>query len=138
MKSYLEDNGFYKYELEKGYSLIRIDGKVASLYELHQLKSFILSQFTNTIKQNILIEKTNAIFDKNKLDFLTKYEGQFKNDTFDSCFIPFQNIVVKIKHNVELELITTDDLVNPIWESQIIKRDFRKLSFDEIKKRGVL
>ena len=68
------------------------------------------------------------------MDFLTKYEGQFKNDTFDTCYIPFQNIVVKIKHNVELELITTDDLVNPIWESQIIKRDFRKLSFDEINK----
>ena len=129
---FLESHGFYKLEGTKGYSILRIKQNICKLYEAHQLKNFVESQFSDYRFVDYLINRQSAIFPPGKLDFLKPFESEFINDTENTKTLYFLNGILRVTENGINGLESYHSLQNPIWESQIIKRNFVKVDINEL------
>jgi hypothetical protein len=134
MQKFLNEKGFYKLELIKGYVIIRIESNICREYELHQLKSYIASQFVSEDKINFLIKGDKTTFDSGKMDYLEVYKGGFNSDTQETAFVYFRNTIVKLEKGSLPRLIPFSELTKPIWNTQIIDRDFELCDWNELSR----
>jgi len=132
MQNFLKEKGFYKLELDLGYAIIQIVDNRCHLVQLHRLKTIIVSEFVSKEKIGYLIKYDKQIFDRGKMDYLTPYKEGFNSDTQETAYIYFRNVVVKLTKNSLPRLLSYPELKKPIWESQVIDRDFELLDKNEL------
>ena len=135
LKEFLQDQGFYRYELnEKDFLFVRVIENTIQERDVRHIKDFLLKCLNKWGKSeiyNMIAENTK--FKKEYLNYLDPIEIKWNKDTKDYAWIYFENTAVKVsKHSIEL--VDYIDLEGFIWKSQKLKRNFSIDEYDRYSK----
>ena len=129
LKKFLQDNGFYRYELnEKNFIFIRVIDNSIQEVDVRHIKDFMLrclESWDKTDIYNMIAENTKL--KKEYLNYLDPLKIIWNKDTKDICWLYFNNTAVKITSE-NIELVPYIELDGYIWKNQRIKRNFKPLS----------
>jgi hypothetical protein len=134
-KKFLEENGFCKQKLGRGYKLLHVEKNIVHETEIFDIKDFVIDyikimddlDFTGTSKQNViaaLIDGASQFFTQTFIEFLETRKLQFMRDTKDRSFLFFSNCYLEISRS-GLQIRKYEELQFCIWDKQIIRRPFR-------------
>ncbi|MCH7973389.1 MAG: bifunctional DNA primase/polymerase, partial [Bacteroidetes bacterium] len=134
---FLEENGFYKMELDSGYDFIRVDKNVVRRIEVHNIKDYVRSYIRKlTIEElegvsrgdvlDAVLKSSNINFGQGALEWLVQNEIEFAEDTRDSSYIFYNNGFVEVTRD-RIELKDYKNLEGKIWEKQMIDRSFNSI-----------
>ncbi len=125
LKQFLQDQGFYRYELsEKDFLFIRIIENTIQERDIRHIKDFLLKCLQKWDKPeiyNMIAENTK--FRKEYLNYLDPIKIEWNKDTKNYAWIYFENTAVKVSKN-KIELVDYINLDGFIWKSQKLKRNF--------------
>jgi hypothetical protein len=133
-KTFLEDNGFYKYcpEGSKNYVFVRVTNNLIDHTSEKEIKDFILDHLLNlddTSIYNYFADHTR-LFREEFLTLLSTIDIYFIEDTKDSAYLYYKNCAVQISKN-EVKPIDYLDLGGYVWKDHVIDRNFNMCSLDE-------
>lgn len=133
-KRFLEENGFCKMQLEKGYVLLRAEKNIVREVEIFQIKDFVIQylkmmvdeQFDDVNRAKVIdaiIRGAGQHFVQQFLEFLETREIKFVRDTKDNAFLFFENGFVEITKD-DVKVKKYEELNGFIWDKQIIRKRF--------------
>ena len=127
-KTFLEDNGFYKYcpEGSKNYVFVRVTNNLIDHTSEKEIKDFILDHLLNlddTSIYNYFADHTR-LFREEFLTLLSTIDIYFIEDTKDSAYLYYKNCAVQISKN-EVKPIDYLDLGGYVWKDHVIDRNFK-------------
>ena len=133
-KSFLEDNGFYKFcpDNGKNYVFIRIKDNLIDNTNEEEIKDFVLTYLLgidDTSVYNYFADKTR-FFKEDFLNMVDTFHASFMADGKDFSYLYFRNCAVKIMPS-SIETIDYIDLNGHVWRNQIIDRDFVQTDTDD-------
>ena len=133
-KTFLEDNGFYKYcpEGSKNYVFVRVTNNLIDHTSEKEIKDFILDHLLNlddTSIYNYFADHTR-LFREEFLTLLSTIDIYFIEDTKDSAYLYYKNCAVQISKN-EVKPIDYLDLGGYVWKDHVIDRNFNMCSLDD-------
>jgi hypothetical protein len=128
-KFWLEDNNFYKYfpTDTNTYTFIRKHQGLIEETNEKRIKDYVLTYLLKRTDIGFapydMMVSTTKNFTSDYLSCLESANINLKEDTIDSCFIYFQNKVLRItKDNIEqIDYLNIKDYV---WKKQVIARDY--------------
>ena len=126
-KSFLEDNGFFKFvpEGSKDFILVRVTNNLIENTSETEIKDFVLDYLENVDDMsvyNYFADKTR-FFKDDFLSLLASVDVYFIEDTKDTAYLYYRNCAVKVTMK-DIIMIDYMDLGGYIWKDQIIDRDF--------------
>jgi hypothetical protein len=126
-KSFLEDNGFFKFvpEGSKDFILVRVTNNLIENTSETEIKDFVLDYLENVDDMsvyNYFADKTR-FFKDDFLSLLSSVDVYFIEDTKDTAYLYYRNCAVKVTMK-DIIMIDYMDLGGYIWKDQIIDRDF--------------
>ncbi len=127
-KSFLKQNGFYKYYPEGGhvYMFVHQVGNVYEPVSSEKIKAFVLSYLEDNNIHDVYeyMSKKQMFFTDDYLSILHEIDIKFCKDTKDSAFLFFRNKAIEVTPNkiIEHDYI---DLGAFVWKSQVIDREFK-------------
>jgi hypothetical protein len=129
--SFLVKNGFMKYypETAKIPNFVRVKENKVNISSADVIKDFVMGYLNSTGNINIwnYCAKNPIMFNANYLNMIDSIYLKTLQDKIHESFIPYQNGVVLVTKN-KVELLSYIDIDGYIWEEQIIKRDFVKIT----------
>ncbi|MEW6702006.1 MAG: bifunctional DNA primase/polymerase, partial [Bacteroidota bacterium] len=131
-KRFLEENGFCKLQLERGYILLKVSKNIVREVEIFNIKDFVIDylkrldeehfQETPRIKViDAVIKGAPQHFVQTFLEFLETRELEFLRDTKEKGFLFFSNCFVEISAN-KVSVKRYEELDGFIWDRQIINK----------------
>jgi len=128
-KWFLERNGFKKYfpaDSQKP-TWVSIKSNIVTESSVEKIKDFVLGFLINRGELEVweLCSNYSSLFSENFLLMLDSIELKMLRDSRNRSFVAFQNGILEITKDCA-NLIEYIDVDGYIWESQIIKRDFKK------------
>ena len=126
-KTFLEDNGFYKYNPEgsKNYVFVKVTNNLIDHTSEKEIKDFIL-EYLLTIDDvdvyNYFAENTKY-FREDFLTLLSSIDVYFIESTKNSSYIYYRNCAVRVS-NTEVLPIDYLDLGGYVWKDHVIDRNF--------------
>ena len=133
-KRFLEENGFCKLQLERGYILLRISKNIVREIEIFNIKDFVINYlkgmddeyFKDTQKLKVIdavIKGASQHFGNTFLEFLETRMPEFLRDTKEKGYLFFSNCFVEVtKERVEVKRY--EELDGFIWDRQVIPKRF--------------
>lgn len=136
------DLGYAKYYTGKDYQYIKVHNNIVKESSDPIIKDSILDWAANfeeedqdeTHIREYLLSQHQKYLSKSLFECILPLEIRFKKDTIDTAFLYFKNCIVKINKLGKYEVLDYSSLESPIWETNIIQRDFHRVSGK--KKRG--
>ena len=126
-KTFLEDNGFYKYcpEGGKNYIFVKVTNNLIDHTSEKEIKDFVLSHLIQLDDLSIYNYFADCVryFREEFLTLLDTIEIYFVEDSKDSSYLYYKNCAVKIT-NSEIETIDYLDLGGYVWKDHVIDRKF--------------
>lgn len=143
-KFWLERHNFAKFFPvdSKTYTFIKIDGKLIEETNEKWIKEYV----TNELKSSAIggdysffdfMASNEKYFDAKFLSILESSKVEFQQDTKDTCYLYYQNCIVKVTAD-KVEEIDYNDVENYVWKNQVIPRDFVKTDHKECEFRQFL
>ncbi len=131
-KRFLEENGFCKLQLERGYILLKVSKNIVREVEIFNIKDFVIDylkrldeehfQETPRIKViDAVIKGAPQHFVQTFLEFLETRELEFLRDTKEKGFLFFSNCFVEIISDKVL-VKRYEELDGFIWDRQVINK----------------
>jgi len=129
-RDYLHHLGFNKIlfsNATKVVSFIRKEGKFVKEYQPEEVKDFVLSDIENRGEMDVwnILAGNTKYFSDGYLSMLESKIVDVEKDGQDYALFYFQNTVVKVTVD-NVELIDYNELPKSVWETQVLKRDFKK------------
>jgi len=126
-KSFLEENGFYKFNPEgsKSYVFVRVTNNLIDHTSEKEIKDFILNhllEVDDATVYNYFAEHTRY-FREEFLTLLSSIDVYFIEDNKDTAYLYYKNGAVKVTHN-NLTHIDYLDLGGYVWKDHVIDRTF--------------
>ena len=136
------DLGYAKYYSGKDYQYIKVHNNIVKESSEPIIKDSILDWAANfdeedqdeTHIREYLLSQHQKYLSKSLFECIPPLEIRFKKDTIDTAYFYFKNCIVKINKLGKYEVLDYSSLESPIWETNIIQRDFHPVSGK--KKRG--
>ena len=133
-KRFLEENGFCKMQLEKGYLLLKVTRNIVREVEIFNIKDFVIDYlrrldndiFRETNKSKVidaLIKGTSQHFVHSFLEFLHTINLEFLRDTNDKGYLFFSNCFVEVT-KARVNVKRYEELEGYIWHRQVISKKF--------------
>jgi len=126
-KSFLEDNGFYKFcpEGSKNYVFVRVSNNLIDHANENDIKDFVLTYLLDVEDLSIYNYFADCVryFREEFLTLLSTIDAYFISDTKDEAYLYFTNCALRITKNGK-EVIDYLDLGGYIWKDQVIDRPF--------------
>tara|TARA_R110002124_G_scaffold26869_1_gene96350 strand:+ start:2106 stop:4502 length:2397 start_codon:yes stop_codon:yes gene_type:complete len=126
-KTFLEDNGFYKYcpEGGKNYVFVRVTNNLIDHTSEKEIKDFILGHLISLEDLSIYnyFADNTRLFREEFLTLLSTIDIYFISDTKDSAYLYYKNCAVQITKN-EVKAIDYLDLGGYVWNDHVIDRNF--------------
>lgn len=133
-KSWLEQNGFFKYypEGSESFILIRVENNVIDNTNDVKVKDFVLSFLLNKKEYEVYQYMTNnpRYFKEDFLNTIDIIDVRFKEDTKEKAYLYFKSNVVEVSVD-STKIIDYIDLDGFVWKKQIIDREYSDIEFDE-------
>lgn len=138
---FLEDQGFAKKYLDSSYVFVKSENNIVEQFELSKIKDFIIDHIKyyyidKTYYQeallNELLDRNGRYFGKGLIECIPSVELDVIRDKKDEANYYFKNGFVRVDKNNGISLHNYSELEGKIWKSQIIQRDFNRVS-DERK-----
>jgi len=134
-KKFLEENGFCKQKLGRGYKLLHIEKNTVHEIEIFDIKDYVIDyikimddlKFTGTSKPEViaaLLDGASQFFTQTFIEFLETRRLEFMRDTKDKSFLFFSNCYLEISRT-GVQIRKYEELRLCIWNKQIIRRPFR-------------
>lgn len=131
-KRFLEENGFCKLQLERGYILLKVSKNIVREVEIFNIKDFVIDylkrldeehfQETPRIKViDAVIKGAPQHFVQTFLEFLETRELEFLRDTKEKGFLFFSNCFVEITAD-KIFVKRYEELDGFIWDRQVINK----------------
>jgi len=125
-KTFLEDNGFYKYNPEggKNYVFVRVTNNLIDHTDEKEIKDFVLNyllELEDISVYNYFADQTR-FFREDFLTLLATIDIYFIEDTKDTSYLYYKNCAVKIEHD-KLIMIDYIDLGGYVWKDHVIDRN---------------
>ena len=124
-KSFLEDNGFYKFcpEGSKNYVFVRVSNNLID--HANEIKDFVLTYLLDVEDLSIYNYFADCVryFREEFLTLLSTIDAYFISDTKDEAYLYFTNCALRITKKGK-EVIDYLDLGGYIWKDQVIDRPF--------------
>ena len=133
-KRFLEENGFCKLQLERGYILLRVSKNIVREVEIFNIKDFVInylkrmddSHFRESTKLKVtdaIIKGASQHFVNTFLEFLETRKPEFLRDTKEKGFLFFSNCFVEVT-KTKVEVKRYEELEGFIWDRQVIHQKF--------------
>ena len=125
-KTFLEDNGFYKYNPEggKNYVFVRVTNNLIDHTDEKEIKDFVLNyllELEDISVYNYFADQTR-FFREDFLTLLSTIDIYFIEDAKDTSYLYYKNCAVKIEHD-KLVMIDYIDLGGYVWKDHVIDRN---------------
>lgn len=131
-KRFLEENGFCKLQLERGYILLKVSKNIVREVEIFNIKDFVIDYLKRLddehFKEIPRIKVIDAVikgapqhFVQTFLEFLETRELEFLRDTKEKGFLFFSNCFVEIASN-KINVKRYEELEGFIWDKQVINK----------------
>ena len=131
-KRFLEENGFCKLQLERGYILLKVSKNIVREVEIFNIKDFVIDYLKRLdvehFKETPRIKVIDAVikgapqhFVQTFLEFLETRELEFLRDTKEKGFLFFSNCFVEIASN-KINVKRYEELDGFIWDKQVINK----------------
>ena len=132
-KTFLEDNGFYKYAPEgsKNYVFVKVTNNLIDHTSEKEIKDFILGYLLDLEDKTIYNFFADAVryFREEFLTLLATIDVYFMEDTSESAYLYYRNCAVRITPD-EVKTIDYLDLGGYVWKDHIIERNFSACAYD--------
>jgi hypothetical protein len=126
-KTFLEDNGFYKYcpEGSKNYVFVKVTNNLIDHTSDKEIKDFILRHLIQLDDLSIYNYFADSVryFREEFLTLLDTIDIYFVEDSKESSYLYYKNCAVKIKKD-GIETIDYLDLGGYVWKDHVIDRKF--------------
>src|SRR3989339_169368 len=133
-KRFLEENGFCKLKLEKGYIMLRVQKNIVHEVEIFNIKDFVINHlkgldgghYTDVKKSRVIDEVMKGAsqhFVLPFLEFLETKELNFLRDTKEKGYLFFSNCFVEITKS-KITSKRYEELEGFIWDKQVIRKCF--------------
>ena len=126
-KTFLEDNGFYKYAPEgsKNYVFVKVTNNLIDHTSEKEIKDFILGYLLDLEDKTIYNFFADAVryFREEFLTLLSTIDVYFMEDTKDAAYLYYRNCAVRITPG-GIDVIDYLDLGGYVWQDHIIERAF--------------
>ncbi len=133
-KRFLEENGFCKLQLERGYILLKVSKNIVREVEIFNIKDFVIDylkrldeeHFHETPRIKVIdavIKGAPQHFVQTFLEFLETKELEFLRDTKEKGFLFFSNCFVVISQD-KVSVKRYEELEGFIWDRQVIHKRF--------------
>ena len=126
-KTFLEDNGFYKYcpEGGKNYVFVRVTNNLIDHTSEKEIKDFILGHLISIEDLSIYnyFADNTRLFREDFLTLLSTIDIYFISDTKNSAYLYYRNCAVQITKD-EVKPIDYLDLGGYVWSDHVIDRNF--------------
>ena len=137
-KRFLEENGFCKLQLERGYILLKVSKNIVREVEIFNIKDFVIDylkrldeehfQETPRIKViDAVIKGAPQHFVQTFLEFLETRALEFLRDTKDKGFLFFSNCFVEVASD-KVSVKRYEELDGFIWDRQVINKRLTMLN----------
>jgi hypothetical protein len=131
-KRFLEENGFCKLQLERGYILLKVSRNIVREVEIFNIKDFVIDYLKRLddeyFKETPRIKIIDAVikgapqhFVQTFLEFLETRELEFLRDTKEKGFLFFSNCFVEISQS-KIKSKRYEELEGYIWDRQVINK----------------
>lgn len=126
-KTFLEDNGFYKYNPEggKNYVFVRVTNNLIDHTDEKEIKDFVLNyllELEDISVYNYFADQTR-FFREEFLTLLSTIDIYFIEDNKDTSHLYYKNCAVRIEKD-KLTMIDYIDLGGYVWKDHVIDRNF--------------
>lgn len=132
LKSFLQDNGFYRYELDdKNFIFVKVIENTIQEVDVRHIKDFVLRCLSHWDKPgvyNMIAENTK--FKKEYINYLDPLKIKWNKDCKHYAWLYFKNVAVRTSAS-EIRLVEYIDLDGFIWRSQKINRNFTMLKREQ-------
>jgi hypothetical protein len=129
-KFWLERHNFAKFfpVNSKTYTFIKIDGKLIEETNEKWIKEYVLNELKTTAVSGDYsfydyMASNEKYFDSKFLSMLESSKVEFQQDTKDTCYLYYQNCIVKVTAD-SVEKINYKDVDNYVWKNQVIQREY--------------
>jgi len=133
-KTWLEQNGYYKYypEGSESFILIRIENNIIDTVNEVKIKDFVLSFLLKQKEYDVYQYMTNLpkYFKEDFLNTIDIIDIRFKEDTKDNAYLYFKSNVVEVSLT-GIKIIDYIDLDGFVWKKQIIDREYNECFFED-------
>lgn len=130
-KFWLERHNFAKFfpVNSKTYTFIKIDGKLIEETNEKWIKEYVLGELKSAAVSGDYsfydyMASNEKYFDAKFLSMLESSKVEFQQDTKDTCYLYYQNCIVKVTAD-KVEKIEYKDMPNYVWKNQVIQRDYK-------------
>ena len=132
-KTFLEDNGFYKYcpEGGKNYVFVKVTNNLIDHTDEKEIKDFVLNYLLELDDISIYnyFADTTRFFREEFLTLLSTIDIYFISDTKTAAFLYYKNCAVKITKD-EIKTLDYIDLGGYVWKDHVIDRNFKICDVD--------
>ena len=126
-KTFLEDNGFYKYAPEgsKNYVFVKVTNNLIDHTSEKEIKDFILGYLLDLEDKSVYNFFADAVryFREEFLTLLSTIDVYFMEDTAKTAYLYYRNCAVRITPD-GVDTIDYIDLGGYVWKDHIIDRTF--------------
>ena len=133
-KTFLEDNGFYKYAPEgsKNYVFVKVTNNLIDHTSEKEIKDFILGYLLDLEDKTIYNFFADAVryFREEFLTLLATIDVYFMEDTSATAYLYYRNCAVRITPEA-VTIIDYLDLGGYVWQDHIIDRLFTTCEYDD-------
>ena len=131
---FLEDNGFYKYEVGKDYIFVHVQDHKVSECQVHHIRNFINRSFSENVF-NFLIKNDANLFTKSKLGNLQTLNKFGTIDKQDESYTYFKDFCYLLRPNQAPQKLNYDKLPGYIWARQALNRNVELIhDIEELQK----
>ena len=132
-KTFLEDNGFYKYAPEgsKNYVFVKVTNNLIDHASEKEIKDFVLGYLLKLEDKSIYNFFADAVryFREEFLTLLSTIDVYFMEDTKGTAYLYYRNCAVRISTD-GIDIIDYLDLGGYVWNDHIIDRNFVECSHE--------
>ena len=147
-KRFLEENGYCKLPLERGYILLKVSKNIVREVEIFNIKDFVIDYLKRLDDKHFeevhrikvidaVIKGAPQHFVQTFLEFLETKELEFLRDTKEKGFLFFSNCFVEISEK-KISVKRYEELDAFIWDRQVISKrlilDKRESEFERFVK----
>lgn len=126
-KTFLQNNGFYKYALNNNsdYRYVKVTDNLIDITNEKAIKIFTLNYLEKLDNVNVydFFINSTRLFKDDYLSMLDNVDVYFVSDQIDNCYIYFRNCALNVYKDT-INIIDYIDLDGYVWRDQVIDRDY--------------
>lgn len=132
---FLENNGFYRYDIGDNYQLIRIVGRIVYNVDDRKIRDFVFEFLRSSddyrFVREMMRRNAKSYMSMGVFEGLKSFPLKIQKDTQHECFLFFKNGCLKITAD-KWELVDYSKIDNYVWNKSIIDKDYKHCEFSDV------